>query len=479
MADDRPVSRHRLKEMAERLARSLPAEFDSADLQPARVATLLRLCRTAPVESAPLRRVMQERLLDLTVRRAVADAPFYRERLAGWTARDVSSGSADRLDTLPILERADAEAAGDGIHSQCATYAFTSYTSGTTTGRPLLVDRCLEEQSFLAALFTNLRAGSGASRLPIVLVLTSGDHGRGLQIPGAGYSVPVSLDHPRGLDQALALLRRTYRIGGESRRVSSVAGGPTALEVLADMVARQGDEGLTDSVELLQAGGHYCSRERIKRLTTRWSCPMTDTFSLTELFFTASRCPYCDLYHFNDLGVAELVGLDSDESIVEGRGRLVLTGLFPFTQMTPLIRYATGDLAERKIVSCPYGTIGYRLLGRIQTSVDVTSMLGRSAFVARGDVVEALEPLPYLQNLDSAGWSYEPGGAPYFTLRRDDLEGHLAVSVVVRDFVRLGPAGRRKLTDAAATQLAAAGGPLRDLMSEGRVRVEFSARQLP
>jgi phenylacetate-coenzyme A ligase PaaK-like adenylate-forming protein len=91
---------------------------------------------------------------------------------------------------------------------------------------------------------------------------------------------------------------------------------------------------------------------------------------MSEVFGGASEDEASGWYYFDPTLVAEVVDPTSHEHVLEGRGILVLTSLFPLQEAQPLVRYYTGDIvAVTHTSSSRPGEIAIRPLGRERYAV--------------------------------------------------------------------------------------------------------------
>jgi phenylacetate-coenzyme A ligase PaaK-like adenylate-forming protein len=413
-----------LVDLDRRLAAAQPERYDIEMVAPEVLSAMYQVWSSAGTFFAQSRNAVRDRLLDLTVRQARQQTDFYAQRFAGLGDEVVDKQS---LSALGVLRRNDVEAAGREITSKYAEYAFSSYTTGTTRGIPLTIDRSAEEQRYLAKFMALVN--DAPSPPAVALILASWHHGQGLRISGSTIGLPVFLANEIGFIQARTLLKRSYKVGREELRISAIAGTPNRLMQLTAFLAADGCEDVAASVQALQTTGRHVTTHARDWLLRFWNrATLTDRYSLTELFFSAIRCKICDRFHFDDFGHAEVVALDSNGSRSATRGELLLTGLYPFTQMTPLIRYATGDLAEVVDGShCPSGQQGFRLLGRAHAVLPL--QLGEDRpFVGSSEVYDALDGVadvarvpipPYPLEAPKApipGWCHAAGAFPRFSM---------------------------------------------------------------
>jgi hypothetical protein len=180
------------------------------------------------------------------------------------------------------------------------------------------------------------------------------------------------------------------------------------------------------------------SAARKRYLGQLWGAGVSDRFSMSEIFGGARECGVGGHWIFDTEVVPEVVHPRTLAPIQSGIGVLVLTGLYPFMQMMPLVRYYTGDLVE--IVATPRTgapDLLVRFLGRQRRSVIDDSGETVVPLILAGALYEILEALPDIQitgrffdlgagsNLEFAGklhydlkWKTSPeGGAEQITLR--------------------------------------------------------------
>jgi phenylacetate-coenzyme A ligase PaaK-like adenylate-forming protein len=373
-------------------ALDLPKRFRTVDVRPETLAPLVAASQDPTPDGPALATELRERLIDLTVRTAARQSPFYERRLDGLDVSDKGPfiGSA-ALQALPLLERRELVEAGSLIRSRVAKYGFSTYTSGTTTGIPLIVDRSKQEQAYLIRFFQNLRPRRVGGRR-LVLSLAGFFHGKQLQIPSHTMSIPVVLSGETGCRQAIALLQRTFDVDGSERRITALSGGVVDAQLLSAFIEVEGLSEVIEPVTTVKLTSYVLTRATARRLSELWRCPVLDRYSISEMFLGASQCGDCGLHHFDPYGVPELVRRDGSPVPDTGRGRLVLTSFYPFSQMTPFLRYVPGDVAERAETGCDRGE-GYRLLGRESRS----AFIGEGAdeiLIGESEVLDALDPLP-------------------------------------------------------------------------------------
>jgi phenylacetate-coenzyme A ligase PaaK-like adenylate-forming protein len=381
--------------LARDVARALPRRLGVADVEPSRLAPLLLLQTSPEGRAEGLGEALTDKLVDLTVAQARAGSSFYADLYSHLAPDEYVDVAA--LGGLPLIDRQEIIRAGpSAINSRYATYSFSTYTSGTTTGLPLIVDRCEQEERYLFDLIGRI-VSPRAADATIALVVSSVHHGRQLAIPSRTRAVPVSLSNAVGFVQARRLLERTFPIGAGEESITALAGPAARLQQLTVWLSDEGAHGAAAHVRSVQTTSNYLTKHARDTLESFWGCRVIDRFSLAELFAGAAECHLCGWYHFDPFAVPEVLELGTGRRLENGRGLLVLTGLYPFTQMTPLIRYQPGDLVELRSEVCPVGSQGFRFLGRAGTCLSLEEISGPGAFLAGGDLYEVLDPLPEVE----------------------------------------------------------------------------------
>ena len=361
------------------------APLEPRDVTPAKMAILLAFASQASDAGRSMRAKLRDRLLELTIHQATRQTDYYSAVLGPGEQKF----AADQLSDLPLLNRGDLVEAGSSIRSKYADFGFCSYTSGTSE-EPLIVYRSRQEQKYLRELFGLLQAEASGDA-PLVLSEASAHHGRKLEVPGHGVQFPVSLAGRAGFHVALQLPKSRFLMDGRYRNISMVAGPTNRIRQLTKFLMVHGYDRPPNPVAQVMVSGQYLSRLGRAGLAAFWKdARVMDSYTLTELFGGADQCSSCGCYHFNDFLVPEVVGLDSSSPVRNGRGRLALTALYPFCQMTPLVRYLPGDLVEVTQDLCPTRRESYRFLGRALRCLRVPG----GVFVTTADAEEALSGIP-------------------------------------------------------------------------------------
>ena len=335
-----------------------------------------------------------DELIGETVRRAF-DAPFYAQLYGAAGLGPDVVGSVSELHRLPITDKEMLRQAGRSV--LCGRYlsdlSHIQHTSGTTAA-PFLIHRSRAEAKFIHDFFTGLNSGAVTSKSPVPLMLQTqlADHGVPTSVPAHLFVLPFSVGDEYLVDHALHFLGREFDLPGVESRVSIISGNQTPVLVLTNYAIEKGINCRADfEVKAIHVHGRYLTRRWRNVLETTWGAAVHDRYSTGEIFGGANDCSGCGGYHFDPLVVPELVTSGSRQPVEVGTGVLLLTSLFPFVQLQPMIRYSTDDLFDVRPSICPRPSFWYR--GRVSHTLfdpadpDVVLLTGV-------DVIEAIESTP-------------------------------------------------------------------------------------
>jgi phenylacetate-CoA ligase len=327
-----------------------------------------------------------------TAKRLAAQSPFY--------ARHFSSAQIDpaKLDVaglraIPVTVKADlTERPGDFRCTDTPAYLATRSTG--TTGRPTEVWLSRYEMELWPAL------GALASVL------------RGELRPGDVMQVNLSSRSTVAVHQAANACRLA---GAGCRPLGIVApeaaldgltdGGATILltnpSYLAELItaARRAGLGASDfRLRRLVVGGEVLSASLARAAARTFGVQLVeDPYSMTEIVPISGRpCSQGHMHHDTNLGLTELVDLDTGEPAAAGAlGTLVITPYFPYRDCTPVFRYDTRDVARClpdtplrcELASVPATSL---ILGKADHLLRIP---GREVVTSR-QLMEAIEALP-------------------------------------------------------------------------------------
>jgi len=330
--------------------------------------------------------------LSRTARRLAAKSPFYARRLA---AASVEPAKLDvkGLQAIPVTTKADLiEHPGDFRCTGVPGYLATRTTG--TTGRPAEVWLSRYEMELwpaLGALSSVLRQELRPGDIMQVNVssrATAAVHvsAASCRLAGAGFR-PLGIVPP---DEALDGLAQD----GATLLLSC----PSYLAEIVTGARRRGLGPGDFQLRRVTVGGEVLSSSLARAACQLLGVPLIeDSYSITEAIpVTARSCSHGHLHHDVNLGLTELLDLQTGEPAAPGAlGTLVITPFFPYRDCMPVFRYDTRDVVRRLPEDAP----GCELAGIPATSHILGKAghllhLGGTAVVTPRELVDAIEALP-------------------------------------------------------------------------------------
>jgi hypothetical protein len=162
---------------------------------------------------------------------------------------------------------------------------------------------------------------------------------------------------------------------------------------------------------IILSGGHT-SEAWLASLAAEWSVEIYCRYGYYEGIGGATLCRHCDRYYFDPFLIPEIDSC-SGPAYVSERGVLLVTELYPFAQLQPLIRYAAGDLFEWARTECHQCRCrGFRFLGRFENAL-LDPRTGRIIIYPR-ELYDELECFPELEraprtNIPESDWNRDVG----------------------------------------------------------------------
>ncbi|NCJ07530.1 CoF synthetase [Synechococcales cyanobacterium C] len=338
---------------------------------------------------------LQTALLWRTVEHARRHTRYYKERAAYAAWQEGPATKRMRLDSWPTLDRATithhfSEFMADDVHLRSVCH-----TSGTT-GQPLEIYKSFEEVNFLSRFFTQLfqPAFTVPSR-PLTLSFPTPHHGVPVPMPSPGISFVGGVTDDTLIRDALRVLSTEYEVANHDRRISILSGMAFQVLFFTSFLLEQQIDPKGFHLSSINIAGGFVPWHWRQFLGNAWGCAINDRFSLTETVGGASCCQTCQWFKPDPQVFFEVVEVDSEATIDEGIGRLVVTNLYPFAQMMPLIRYATGDLVRCRSCHCMPSPV-FQFLGRSRNAVSSGKGQNRRWFIFSAELHEILAQIPDL-----------------------------------------------------------------------------------
>lgn len=310
-------------------------------------------------------------------RRAV---PFYRDRLPAALGDGDGNGDEAALtwaawSRLPVLRRAEVQAAGEALNSTAVPAShgeIGSSKTGGSTGTPVRVQKTSLAAQFAAAfvlrnhLWRPLDPGRKLAviREPEALTLSAEQrraaHAGGLRLPR--WPEALARLFPTGPAAFLSVLTPTaLQLAWLAReRPSYLVTFPSNARFLAEACLARGIE--LPGLEAVLTIGEVISDQVRQACHDAWGAWVNGPYSSADAGILALQCPAHQHYHVQAEGVLlEVLGEDGRACAPGEVGEVVVTPLHNFA--APLLRYALGDHAEVG-APCPCGR-GLPVLSRV------------------------------------------------------------------------------------------------------------------
>ena len=311
--------------------------------------------------------ILKNKLLDLTIRMARTHTQFYKSLPDNthWEEKD--------LDKIKTLTKKDLYQNREDIISTITTFGFITFTTGTTSQNPLLIERSQEEQLYLQNFFSILQSTAIATNKlsPLGIVEGSMNHGSVLRLPGSGYNFMIELTKDYGIIRTAWLLQQEFNFKGIGKKASQLQTTVMGLCYLKQYLEEQDISLPKEQLKSITVFGWPVPKNRRDDLEKYFGTQVNDNYSMSEMFGGARYCHKCQAYHYDPFVVHELLDLETQKRKEEGTGELTLTPLFPFSQRFVLIRYRSGDLVNVRKVTCNKGTIAYTFRGRLKRCLKI------------------------------------------------------------------------------------------------------------
>lgn len=281
---------------------------------------------------------LRDALLPFTIENATR-LPFYREFWANAEAESVSK--VRDLPRLPTLSKAQYRQSLMCDEDVVRLTEYISHSSGTT-GELTWRHRSAAEATIIGELFG--RAGDDAPT-DLALAMRYNRHGMAMPVPGRTRSIPIGLDDNDELKQCLRMLDASYRFAGANLRPTLLTGSGHDVALLIQAWLETHTPGQpAGEVHTLHVMGFVDAALRRFLRSASGGLHLVEKYSLSEIFGGASRVWPASTFVLEPHVVGEVVDEDGAHVPHGAVGELVLTELFPFVQMQPLIRYRTGDV---------------------------------------------------------------------------------------------------------------------------------------
>lgn len=389
---------------------------------------------------------LQKFLLKWTVGHARKNTQFYSEDVAYLSTPATDIDAPPDLSAFPIIDRqiiaerlADFLARDVQLRSIC-------HTSGTT-GRPLDVYKSFEEVRFINEYFSRM-FGSLQNRerpKPLSLSFPNFYHGVPVPMPSLGMSFVSGVTDDTLIQDARRILDTTYDMPGYGSQVRMLGGLGHHILFFTSYLIEQGVNPADYRMECINVTGGYLSSTMFEFLADAWKCQINIRFSMTETIGGASCIAPTHRFVLDPHLIGEVLDVDSNVGLEQGVGKLVLTNLYPFVQMQPLIRYQNGDLVRR--LPSPNGRLVFDFLGRVKNAISRVKGGRREWLIFSAPLNDVLSAIPDIRVYDwfsnvRVARDRTVGSLPIMSLKSEDDGGVLTITLSLE--LRYAPHLHRK-----------------------------------
>ena len=321
-------------------------------VEPADLANLFRNTFKPSPRARSLLHALHKKLLGQTIEHARRTTRYYSQEVYG-TSCETDIGESPLLTCWPIIGRQVVMNYFDDFLANDVRHQSVCHTSGST-GPSLSIYKSSEELDFLWSYYNCILQPTlhKASSRPLILSFPNLYHGAPVRMPSPGKVFVSGVTDDTLIHDALKVLRKNYNFPGYDSRISIISGLVLYIRFFTNFLLEQKIDPGSLGVRNLIIVGEYLSHLVRRVLSESWGALVLERFSLTESAAGANRCVQCGHFHFDPHVVVEVVDVDTGQPLEEGIGSLLLTQLYPFVQMQPLIRYDTGDLVCKVPSDC-------------------------------------------------------------------------------------------------------------------------------
>jgi phenylacetate-coenzyme A ligase PaaK-like adenylate-forming protein len=380
------------REFARELMRRL--ETATEEIDPESLADLFRPAASYHPFNLALLHTLHSYLLKRTIAHARRYTRFYEQSPEYARENSVPDGDPPDLGCWPVINRQHVAEHLQAFIATDVRLRSIAHTTGTT-GETISVYKSHEEVSFLTRYYLRMHQPQveALASLPLSLSFPNFHHGAQIPLPAVGIPFFSGLTDDGLLRETVRMLETTYSIPGHDARISLLSGPEHELQFFTSYLLEQGRDPRSFGIAAINTTGSHLTAHRRKFLRDSWGAVVNDHFTMTEMIGGAMRCHRCDRFHLDPIVIGEVVDVDTGRAVNGGVGALVLTSLYPFVQMQPLIRYETGDLVRRVESDC-VGTMTFEFLGKRRNAVGIRRGGRTDWLIFPAPLYDFLSPMP-------------------------------------------------------------------------------------
>jgi hypothetical protein len=272
---------------------------------------------------------------------------------------------------------------------------FLVSSGGTLANSGSFSIRCQEEYEAVYQYFSGFDPRSPFDTDPTdgfaldIFTFTNGYHWRK---PPRWPMLPISLEQEAHAVFIARIIRDGLPVKGQKANVRHVQGQCGPMRALTGYYDSAGFRPADHAETTLLVYGSHTTRIWRSRYEAIWGRLPRAVYGLSEFApGSALQCDSCGGFHFFTAW-PEFLAIDHDAPVARGDARLVLTGLFPFVQLQPRIRYVTGDIVTLRGTCGPTGRPSFHFRGRVSSSV-IQRSEPREVLFSEVEVLEVLEQM--------------------------------------------------------------------------------------
>lgn len=300
-------------------------------------------------------REQQLRQLAKTLEHACDTIPFYRERFLACGLDPKSAHWPDDFSKLPLLSRADVQAAAGALLSTRPPPEHGAVSEGQTsgsTGRPIRFFSTKITQFFWRVFTLREHLWHQRDFMGKLAAIRhfKGEVGAGTQ-SGWGPSTDVAFDTGPSVMLKIESDTGQQMAWLQEQNPDYLLSFPSNIEALARLCLERGVR--FGKLREVRAVGEVVTPALHRLCSEAWGVRLVDVYSAQEVGYIALQCPVAEHYHIQSEGLlVEVLDAQGGHCKPGEIGRVVITTLHNMAM--PLIRYEIGDFAEVG-EACPCG----------------------------------------------------------------------------------------------------------------------------
>lgn len=380
-------------------------------------------------EASNARRLFQSELLPSTLLNAYR-TPFYQNK---WGEISTETINLDNLSSLPLVTKAEIKAAGKSAQNRHGLVCNEIFTGGTT-GSPLVTVKGNREQKYIYEFYHEV-FGSLTAKKYRALQINNPYHGHLVNVPVPMYSHKIGIYDNGSFEHGRWVLQSQHQDEGVEDQCTVLIGLERCLRAFAMDTLKGHPDGIETDLRYVISYSQILTRKWKKIFEQTWNCSIIDRFGLSEVFGGATLEPQSGWWKFDPVLIPEVIGINSQQKVDEGLGILVLTGLFPFQEAQPMVRYYTGDLVATKRNSFD-GSVLIKPLGRANFGVPCRDsdqwLLTPLAVLEAVEDIDNIQKIPRFLDASQVADPYSIGHPMYqLSYRHNEAGTHITLEILL------------------------------------------------